>query len=389
MGASRALALEQLLAGQGFVRKPGGLLSGAGARLARACELPARRSSRGSDSLIDLLTRSPGEGGGLVELAARRSSGRFAIALAALAAATSAGEAAALVDLGDHLDPQGAEEAGVDLARLLWVRPRRAKEAVAAAEMLLCAGFPLVVADFGLSPRGARYLPDAAWVRLARAAEARGSALLLATPWRLAGVAAQSAVSASSSRPRWQGSGRAPLLLAGLSARLTLERDARARSGLAEPLTLRAPEALVPLSPLPLCDPRDPRKAVETRVKAHDPGDTLALHHGQVQRVPGGQARVAEHDALGALDVGELHSEDLVDDSQERVEGGLDSVPPVDGDVAVEDLLEHLDVRDEALCVREELLQRQQCVPFMGVLRPHQIHRDIRVQEDHRDGASR
>ena len=250
MGASQALALEQLLAGQGFVCKPGGLLSGAGARLARACELPARHSSLGPDSLIDLLTlRNLGEGGGLVELAARRSSGRFAIALAALAAATSAGEAAALVDLGDHLDPQGAEEAGVDLARLLWVRPRRAKEALAAAEMLLSAGFPLVVADFGLWPRGARFLPDAAWVRLARAAEARGSALLLATPWRLAGVAAQSAVSASSSRPRWQGGGRAPLLLAGLSARLTLERDARARSSLAEPLT-------------------------------------LALHHGQMQRVP-------------------------------------------------------------------------------------------------------
>jgi hypothetical protein len=244
MGTSQALALEQLLAGQGFVRKPGGLLSGAGARLARACELPARRSSHGSDSLIDLLTlRSLGEGGGLVELAARRSSGRFAIALAALAAATSAGEAAALVDLGDHLDPQGAEEAGVDLARLLWVRPRRAKEAVAAAEMLLSAGFPLVVADFGLSPRGARYLPDAAWVRLARAAKARGSALLLATPWRLAGVAAQVAVAAVHTRAVWQGSGRVPRLLAGLSARLTLERDARAGSGLAEPLTLRAPEA--------------------------------------------------------------------------------------------------------------------------------------------------
>jgi len=249
MGASQALALEQLLAGQGFVRKPGGLLSDAGARLARACELPARRSSRGSDSLIDLLTIRPGEGGGLVELAARRSSGRFAIALAALAAATSAGEAAALVDLGDHLDPQGAEEAGVDLARLLWVRPRRAQEALAAAEMLLSTGFPLVVADFGLSPRSARYLPDAAWVRLARAAEARGSALLLATPWRLAGVAAQAAVAAAHTRAVWQGGGRAPRLLAGLSSKLTLEKDTRVRSGLTETLSLSAAGALSPLPP--------------------------------------------------------------------------------------------------------------------------------------------
>jgi hypothetical protein len=129
--------------------------------------------------------------------------------------------------------------------RLLWVRPRRAREAVAAAEMLLSAGFPLVVADFGLNPRGARYLPDAAWMRLARAAQNRGAALLLATPWRLAGVAVQTAVSASCPSPRWQGGGRSPLLLSGLSSKLTLEKDSRARSGLTEPLALSMAEALL------------------------------------------------------------------------------------------------------------------------------------------------
>jgi hypothetical protein len=234
MGASQALALEKLLAGQGFARKPdGALLTGLGAKLARASELPAARR-RQDASLLELLVGR----NGFVELSARRSSGRFSIALQALAAATSAGEAAALVDLGDHLDPQGAESAGVDLARLLWVRPHRAKEAVAAAEMLLSAGFPLVVADFGLSPRGARFLPDAAWVRLGRAAEARSATLLLATPWRLSGVAVRTAVSASCAQPLWQGSSRAPRLLSGLSSRLTLEKDARARSGLFETLSL-------------------------------------------------------------------------------------------------------------------------------------------------------
>ena len=44
------------------------------------------------------------------------------------------GEAAALIDLGDHFDPQLAEENGVDLRRLLWVRPRTVKEAVMSAE---------------------------------------------------------------------------------------------------------------------------------------------------------------------------------------------------------------------------------------------------------------
>lgn len=239
MDAARALAVERFLEGDGFVKKKPGsvLLSGSGAKLARASELPARSGSFERESLVGWLAAAPA-GEALVELAARRSCGRFALALSALAAATAAGQAAALVDLGDHLDPQGAQSAGVDLARLLWVRPRRAKEAVAAAEMLLAAGFPLVVADFGLAPRGARFLPDAAWVRLARAAQTRGATLLLATPWRLSSVAARTSVSASFSRPLWQGSGRAPRLLTGLSSRLTLEKDARARSGFAEPLSL-------------------------------------------------------------------------------------------------------------------------------------------------------
>jgi len=238
MPAAQALALERLLEGRGFVKKPGGvLLSGLGAKLARASQLPAPAGSSERESLAGLFPDGRARGA-LVELSARRSCGRFALALSALAAATSAGQAAALVDLGDHLDPQGAESAGVDLARLLWVRPRRAKEAVAASEMLLSTGFPLVVADFGLAPRGARFLPDAAWVRLARAAEARGATFLLATPWRLSGIAARTAVSASFSRPLWQGSGRAPRLLSGLSSRLTIEKDAKARSRLSEPLTL-------------------------------------------------------------------------------------------------------------------------------------------------------
>jgi hypothetical protein len=251
MSASRALALEQFLAGQGFVRKAGGLnlLSGAGAKLARACDLPSSASRREL-----LATSSPGldrllEGGlprgALVELSTRaRSCGRFAAGLSALAAATSSGLASALVDMGGHLDPQGAEEAGVDLTLLLWARPRRIRQALAATETLLSAGFPLVVFDLGLSPRGLRFVPDAAWVRLARAAEAQSSSLLVLSPVRASGVAAQSVVSAGAARPLWHGLGREPRLLAGLSSRLTLEKDLRARSGLSQPLLLSCPDAI-------------------------------------------------------------------------------------------------------------------------------------------------
>src|ERR1700758_2339268 len=65
--------------------------------------------------------------GKLVEIVGGRSSGRLGIALSALAAATQAGENAAFIDLGGHLDPQEMQAAGAELVRLLWVRPKRLK----------------------------------------------------------------------------------------------------------------------------------------------------------------------------------------------------------------------------------------------------------------------
>jgi hypothetical protein len=147
------------------------------------------------------------------------------------------------VDLGGHLDPQAAEDAGVDLERLLWVRPARVKEAVAAAEMLIATGFPLVVLDLGLPPvRGSRFVPDAAWVRLTRAAQSHGSSLLLLTPYRMSGVAAETVVSVGRASPCWRGN-RSSRLLGGLSSPLTLEKHPRVRPGIMRTVSLLAVEA--------------------------------------------------------------------------------------------------------------------------------------------------
>ena len=244
MGASQAFALEELLEGKGLLKKAGGvgLLTGLGARLTRASALASPAAPRDPlPTTVPALDRLLSGGlprGGFVELSGRRSCGRFSIGLATLASATSCGEAAALVDLGGHLDPQAAEEAGVDLTRLLWVRPQRLKHAVASAEMLLATGFPLVVVDLGLAPVRGRFVPDAAWVRLERAARDRHAALLLLVPYRISGVAAEAVVAADLPRASWRGAGRAPRLLEGVTSRLTLQKDARARSGFSETLGL-------------------------------------------------------------------------------------------------------------------------------------------------------
>ena len=60
--------------------------------------------------------------GCLSEICGSASSGRTSIALAALAQATQRGEACALVDASDALDPVSAAAAGVEMGRLLWIR---------------------------------------------------------------------------------------------------------------------------------------------------------------------------------------------------------------------------------------------------------------------------
>ncbi|MEM6456710.1 MAG: hypothetical protein AAF772_16585, partial [Acidobacteriota bacterium] len=83
-------------------------------------------------------------GGGLhrrrtIELIGGRSSGRFGLVLAALASVTARGHAAALIDLAGGLDADRAAALGVELPRLLWLRPHDPVQALRAAELVLPA----------------------------------------------------------------------------------------------------------------------------------------------------------------------------------------------------------------------------------------------------------
>lgn len=180
---------------------------------------------------LDALLGGGLQRGKLVELVSRRASGRFSIVLSALASATSMGETAALIDLGDHFDPQLAEANGIDLRRLLWVRPQNVKEAVMSAEMITATGFQLVVIDVGLHPLRGRRAPDAAWVRLARTAESVGAAMLVSSPYSLTGTASEAVVKGAMARPKWIGRGKSPRLLAGVELTLTLEKHRHLKAG--------------------------------------------------------------------------------------------------------------------------------------------------------------
>jgi hypothetical protein len=187
-------------------------------RRAELREEPLPTSLAGLDQLL---------GGGLprgemVELVGRGSCGRFAALLATLRAVTGAGEAAALVDQGAQLDPQAAAEVGIDLERLLWLRPQNLDDSLAVAELLVHTGFPLVVLDLGLPPVQGR-APLAAWLRLARNAATHQAVVLVGSPYRLSGCAAGVVVAAGRGRGNWSNGGAFPLLN-GLRAWLHLAR---------------------------------------------------------------------------------------------------------------------------------------------------------------------
>src|SRR5262249_32609756 len=119
MSASHALVLDRLLAGRDLPEKSRALLTGLGTRLQRACDLdPAAAQGTARPTGFSQLDRLLAGGlprGAVLELTGRRTSGRFSVAFAALAATTSSGEPAAFVDLGDHFDVEAAAEAGADL----------------------------------------------------------------------------------------------------------------------------------------------------------------------------------------------------------------------------------------------------------------------------------
>jgi len=133
--------------------------------------------------------------GQLSEVVGPRSSGRTSLLLQIVATATTRGDLVAVVDALDMLDVASAA-AGVDLAKLLWIRghvvtspglcrdlnQRAMEQAVKALGLVLQAGnFGLVVLDLGDAPTDAvRRLPFTTWLRLQRMVEGTQTICVLA-----------------------------------------------------------------------------------------------------------------------------------------------------------------------------------------------------------------
>lgn len=123
--------------------------------------------------------------GAVSEIAGPPSSGRTSLAFALLARATARGEVVAVVDAGDALDPPSAAAAGVDLARLLWVRPPDVATALRGTSHILAArGFAVLVLDLAGFERQMALGPRL-WPRLRRETIATDTALVVLSDRRV------------------------------------------------------------------------------------------------------------------------------------------------------------------------------------------------------------
>ena len=132
----------------------------------------------------------------LSEISGPRSSGRTAVVRAALAAAISAGESTALVDVGGTLDARAVMSTTATATTspgppLLWIRCDAAQALKAADLVVAAGGFGTVALD--LCDARLR-IPDAAWMRLRHAARAQGTTVLVASGARRLGAFAAAAV---------------------------------------------------------------------------------------------------------------------------------------------------------------------------------------------------
>jgi recombination protein RecA len=120
------------------------------------------------DSLTGGLPR-----GCLTEICGLSGSGRTSLLWSALAQRTAHAEACALVDGRDAFDPHSAQQAGVELKKLLWVRCCNIDQSLRAMDLLLRGGgFGLIAVDLAdIPPETVRRVPLNVWFRFRRAVE--------------------------------------------------------------------------------------------------------------------------------------------------------------------------------------------------------------------------
>lgn len=191
---------------------------------------------------IDRCLRGGLPRGQLSEIAGPCSSGRTTLLLHLAAAAARRGEIVALIDTLDRLDVASAAAAGIDLDRLLWIRPPSSSSAAASQVeieralkalnlVLQAGGFGVVALDLAdVPPAVLRQIPFTTWMRVQRVIEGSDTACVLLTTEPLA-RSAGGLTMALTGRTTWTGESRASRRLTGVETRVRVMSPRRRFDG--------------------------------------------------------------------------------------------------------------------------------------------------------------
>jgi recombination protein RecA len=151
--------------------------------------------------------------GALTQIHAARniSTGKMALLVSLMAQMTRCEQFCALVDASDCFDPASAEAAGVNLARVLWVRCgakqrlNPLEQAFKAADILAQnGGFGLIAVDLGnVEEKLVRKVPLTTWFRFARVVEKMPAALVFLMPCPAAQSCAGLTLRLECAEPGW------------------------------------------------------------------------------------------------------------------------------------------------------------------------------------------
>ncbi len=93
----------------------------------------------------------------------------------------------------------------------------------------------------------------------------------------------------------------------------------------------------------------------------------MVFHDAEMDGITRRQPLIPQDNLFRTFDYGPIHSQHLVHDAEQSVERGLDGVAAVDCDVAVQDLLGNLGVRNQALALADHLFEQPSRIALVGM----------------------
>ncbi len=93
----------------------------------------------------------------------------------------------------------------------------------------------------------------------------------------------------------------------------------------------------------------------------------MVFHDGEMHCITRRDLPITQDDLFRTLCDGPINGQHLVDDAEQRVKSWLDCVAAVDSNIAVQDLLENLGVRNQALAFANHLFEQAPRVALVGM----------------------